>query len=193
MIVDQIAIIFWSIYGNVILRKILELKQCNISTDFFFWELALVKLCFGQNLMQKSILHICTTLLDENFWNFVHITGHPHMGPISNDLWKIPAFLSRNLFHFLLHSYCTTWGISVFSLQFIKIILQENEEIKKKLELYKEGPETYQFGHQKESVYYSWAIRKFCLTIKIYIYDSSAIDTRGLYLLVMGQALKIQT
>ena len=61
------------------------------------------------------------------------------------------------------------------------------------MELYKEGPETYQFGHQKESVYYSWAIRKFCLTIKIYIYDSSAIDTRGLYLLVMGQALKIQT
>ena len=54
--------------------------------------------------------------------------------------------------------------------------------MKKKLELYKEGPETYQFGHQKESVYYSWAIQKFWLTIKISIYYSSAIDTRDPYL-----------
>ena len=44
----------------------------------------------------------------------------------------------------------TPRGISIFLLQFIQILLKENEEMKKKFQLYEEGPEPYKFEHQKE-------------------------------------------
>ena len=44
----------------------------------------------------------------------------------------------------------STRGTYVFLFQFIQILLKENEEMKKKFQLYEEGPEPYHFEHQKE-------------------------------------------